>query len=350
MAETPPHPRALTIGVEIEFSLAHRIKKPPFKSMETDEEGRPLFFTDNIHRHIAKTLTDAGYPADVGQDKKYREWQVDGDVTIKPPRPRGEYEWAGIEVRSPVLWFCEESLNEVRNVCYLLESRYHTIPTDSCGLHVHVGNGKEQGGSFDFSTLRNLYALLWAFEPQLDTLHPPHRQDGRWMQSLRGMTRKDEEGETLRPLEGVLACLEAEDTDDLAEINGVADERGQAYNFQPALLWLQGEKSTVEFRQHEGTLDGEAVTMWIRTVVGLVEYARDAVLRPAEFTDLLMIARYEEIGDKSNPLLCEEGFTVIDLLKLLGLFRSALFYKKRGLHGPYRPEWYWPRPVENAEA
>jgi hypothetical protein len=365
MLENSPNSGAFTFGVEFEFSLAFYRSNPHPESRTYEEScGQTLYFEPSeedrktprrfggpqvsdttIYEHIATTLSDNGYPCvstfRCNGDLTYKTWQVDCDTSIIPPLIPNEYSWAGVEVTTPVLWFCEESLVAVTKVCELLKKTYCVDVNESTGLHVHVGNGNDNGGAFRFNTIRNLYALLWAFEPQLDRLHPAHRQDVFHAESFRGNTRKAKYGRTFRALEGILECLKAEDKLDLSSLNNVANNRGQTYNFQQTILVSELTKRTVEFRQHEGTLNGERVLIWIRTVVRLVEFASGAEFNPAAFTELLLIAQYEEIEEKSESPLCENGFTVIDLLKCLGLYRSALFYQQRGLFGPYRPAYYW---------
>lgn len=366
------HTHALTFGVELEFIIAFNesFRKSQPEKQEVEEET--IHFAnhdiDVMYETIAKTLTNAGYPAELvalvgdmdtmeeGAPSQYTAWQVGHDYSIHTP-PQScdtKIRWMGVEVTSPIYYFSAESITAVIEVCNILKRSFKVQVNESTGLHIHVGNGHEHAGKFSFSTLRNLYALLWAFEPQLDTLHPPHRQDGDYCNSLRARTTPGSNGETLRPLEGILKCLEAKDIEDLYELNDVV-YRTQAYNFQNALrLEVDGEvdpciKQTVEFRQHEGTLDGERIQAWILTVVGLVQYAQNAEFDPVSFRQLLLTARYEGIGREKEATLCEGGFTIIDLLKILGLFQPALFYLRRGLYGPYRPWYYWPGESEDGE-
>lgn len=88
-----------------------------------------------------------------------------------------EYLWAGVEMKSPALEFKLENLRIIEEVCQLITKKYLTTVNQSCGLHVHISAGLET--AFQFKTLKNLFALIYAFEPQLDTLHPPHRQNNR---------------------------------------------------------------------------------------------------------------------------------------------------------------------------
>jgi hypothetical protein len=65
------------------------------------------------------------------------------------------------------------------------------------------------------------------------------------------------------------------------------------------------------------------------------------------FKNLLSIINYEhweKLGDGLDeqreqdlgPILAEKGFTVVDLLKTIGLDSEALYYKNRGIHKIYK--------------
>ncbi|KAF7863115.1 hypothetical protein EAF04_007198 [Stromatinia cepivora] len=72
---------------------------------------------------------------------------------------------------------------------------------------------------------------------------------------------------------------------------------------------------TIEFRQHEATIDTERVTQWIRTCVGLVKVsaaADPAILDP--YLQLLVQTKREKLR-------------VGDILKELGLETSGAYYR-----------------------
>jgi hypothetical protein len=75
-------------------------------------------------------------------------------------------------------------------------------------------------------------------------------------------------------------------------------------------------KQTIEFRAHSGTLDGDEVVMWVKTVVGIVQWARDA-----DLSQLKSLMAFAETGN--------DGFGVTRLLEMLGLREQAEFYKNR---------------------
>lgn len=95
-------------------------------------------------------------------------------------------------------------------------------------------------------------------------------------------------------------------------------------------------RPTIEFRQHKATLDGEEVTMWIETVAGVVQFVKDA-----DVTDLLCLfellkhEKWEKLGDGKDGerekamgrIVADYGFTIIDLLRHIGLEKQAAYYE-----------------------
>lgn len=73
-------------------------------------------------------------------------------------------------------------------------------------------------------------------------------------------------------------------------------------------------KQTIEFRAHPGTLDGDDVVMWVKTVVGLMQWAQEA-----DSNQLISLMAYAEAGN--------DEFGVTSLLEMLGLPEQAEFYK-----------------------
>jgi len=227
-----------------------------------------------------------------------------------------------MEVNSPAYYFLPEALDQVRVACAVITSNYRAVPVRSAGLHMHVGNGVE---GFSFETVRNLVSLLWVFERQFSTLHPPHRHDGQWCSPLSKMSvyghhpRNFRQGRQI----GIFEVLEElfsdewHDMDRLVWQMGHVCNRGCAVKFANLTGPVQGTKKTIEFRQHASTLDGEETVMWIKTVVGLLEFARD--VDEVQFTKLMI--EFAEVGP--------EEFTVVQLLRKIGLKEQASYYSTR---------------------
>lgn len=348
-----------TFGVEFEFatpSINPGVKLPdPSEKralrLPNDygdiEEGysysRKQTTWEFVAEHIAATLTEAGHPTTV-EVNDFTTWDITIDCSIRYPEDVDEaYTWHRIEIRSPAFYFNPDSLRAVADVCAILTSTYCIHTNGSTGLHVHVGNG-EQG--FPFATVRNLVAFLWAFEPQLSSLHPQRRFDGPYCQSMRENSHLKASDSPTGALAAVKTLLRCESIAQLCDLLYTLALGNNAYSFDDLFTFMEfgdrvNVKPTIEFRQHEGTLDAEAVTNWIKTVVGIVNFVDNAP--QGDIAALLSIAEYEhwqKLGDgydgrreqRLGPVVAEKGFTVIDLLKTIGLFSPALYYKRYGIH------------------
>ena len=202
-------------------------------------------------------------------------------------------------------------------------------------------------------------AFLWAFEPQLNSLHPPVRQNANYCSSMRdesqyvGNMERDLQRRPT-PLEGAAHFLnfDRQDVDCRQIINEQLSYWGRksAYNFQNLLdsPWGTHDTHTIEFRQHQGSLNGPEIRNWVQTVVGLIDFVQQ--VDTTSFAQLLLVLEsetWEKEGDgedelreeQMGPVLADEGFTVIDLLVKMELWESALYYNKRLTrhHGNRRP-------------
>ncbi|KAI9049612.1 hypothetical protein LZ554_006638 [Drepanopeziza brunnea f. sp. 'monogermtubi'] len=380
----------ITFGVELEFNLAYTLQDQPldpkqtrqlrFPSIPADHElwrrnfahpvaggFEPTISEDNatlksitVSRTLASLIRNtAGYPvAGVFGNSNPDVWQVTTDHSVKAPIPTAatrHYRWLPMEIKSPALPFSAASLQQVANVCALLSDSFVVdAGVESAGLHVHVSAGSRgRGKTFAFRTMQALLMLLWTCEPQFQTLHPPHRQpcQNPYARSLRAASRlvfrhKGRHGQpptVLQGLAGLATCT---------TLVGLLDQathdsriKFMACNFLNAWQFSQDgarrdEIPTVEFRAHEGTLDGERVVQWVSVICGLVQKLGD--MQPESLAEMLQAVAqcetWQKVGDPATdaenerrfgPVLAESGFTVIDLLSGLGLEESAAYYRTR---------------------
>ncbi|KAH8594351.1 hypothetical protein B0O99DRAFT_183771 [Bisporella sp. PMI_857] len=173
----------------------------------------------------------------------------------------------------------------------------------------------------DLEHCKKLMSILYTFEPQLNTLHEPERVGSYWCQSLRALMPVVDQntGKKLSPLEVVTLIMEAESVDKIASQILHNYHHEAAYSMKGIVDFKRGnvrqKKPTIEFRQHQGTLDGLGVRNWIKVVAGIVRYAKGVYL--SQLYNLIC-----KISPKSR-------FTVIDLLKEIGLHDSATYYQDR---------------------
>lgn len=119
-------------------------------------------------------------------------------------------------------------------VCTLLANRFCILVNETTGLHVHVGNGAK---GFKLLTVKHLIAFCWAFEPQLNSLHLPSRQDRKHCRSIRESSSlavyyRKEVGKRLGPLAGVAKTMSYTNLEDLFRGMVTSDDsfKFMAYN------------------------------------------------------------------------------------------------------------------------
>jgi hypothetical protein len=303
-------------------------------------------------RHIAQTLQDNNL-AVLLEPRKFcaspdtTKWEVSEDTSVKGPPDHTTFSWLGMEVKPSALYFTTESLSEVEKVCQLLTSMYLCTVNLTTGLHVHVGDSDK---GFDSSTLRNLVAFCWAFEPQLDTLHPASRLGNEWAPSMRDCSSFAEDwqkkhGERPTPSTAIAHLMKMKPLLHLLQQTQKRHGARGACNFRGFInqilgaSYLKNNKQTLEFRQHEGTLDPERIINWIKTVVGIVDFVRDTSSKP--FLELLAVSteseKWEKLGDgldskreaEMGPISAEGNFTIMDLLAHMGLWEPYEYYQNR---------------------
>jgi hypothetical protein len=152
-------------------------------------------------------------------------------------------------------------------------------------------------------------------------------------------------GFKLPAIQAIGSLWKAESYEDLfSAASSRFDSRNGYYNWSN--IWqfnakVGSNKPTIEFRQHQGTLNFSRVTAWIKTLVGIVDAVRK--LPEAEFQNLVNICAnevWQKHGDgeddarqsKFGLTLADSTFTIVDLLEYLGLDEPAAFYRTRGLY------------------
>ncbi|KAF7916583.1 uncharacterized protein EAE98_010592 [Botrytis deweyae] len=283
-----------------------------------------------VYENIAQTLNCAGFPAIHMEDAEYQKdgyttemtskWIIGTDISIDLP-DESIYDYHKLEIKSPVYYFSEEALSDVKRVWEIIASTYKVVTNESMGLHVHVGNGVD---AFDGDTLRNLWGILWTTEKWIETIHPPHRRVNSFCQSFHrcsNLGREIGEQSLKDPEEEVLEWILTRTPPTVREFLDTICLQSGAYNFvnlQPSQN-VGSIKRTIEFRQHEATLDTERITQWIRVCVGLVKASATAdpsVLDP--YLRLLIQTKREKLR-------------VWDIFKELGLESSGVYFKTRML-------------------
>jgi hypothetical protein len=239
-------------------------------------------------------------------------WTVADDYTIKRDFSSNAYELFPLEFISPPLAFHQGSLDEVRSMCATISNTFRVNCNPTCGFHVHVGNGSGNDEKpFSFEVIRKLIALIWTFEHQIESLHPENRRTHRYCQSLHAISPLGY-GTSRQGLERILTTTNLKELRVLTVTSG----KQSAYNLC-RVDWLASGK-TIEFRQHAGTLDPDAVVSWITFVVGLVDTAMR--IDEIQLADVLRGVVESEEGGKT--------VSIFHLMRtLLGCPDAADFYE-----------------------
>ena len=335
----------LTFGVEFEFWFATLDLSSPDPN---PDDKRPVTrLAQPLDRRsgpeiIAKALSDAGLPSrpeflHEESEKTDTMWLVGVESSLLLPNRL--YDWYPVEVKTPPYYYCPESLEAVKYGLHILTKNFRLHINESCGLHVHIGNGLS---GFDLKTLRTLMAFLWTFEPVLCQIHPnrpfvdsgyddmyypPLRRETAlaktWRRPLPPNALDAENNledqpnrSALTVRQGLSAILQQDDIHSLTEL--LNTRKKLAYNIKYLREPFEHQtKRTIEFRQHEGCLDGDRVIAWIQTAAGIVGFAQGCNL--VAFTEL--VTTHARLEDES-----EETYNVVDLLHDIGLDEPASFY------------------------
>lgn len=360
---TPP----LTFGVEIELLLGVLTPKaidphpldprhgPGVLSAERGE--RELFETfsnTKAFKHIENILKSVNVAAGsewewVNNGDHYNHvgtdcWCMTEDASLDNP-DNSTYTWIRLEIRSPAFHVTAQAFEQVRAVCEVLTNTYRVCCHQSAGLHVHVG---QESNGFPITILRNLMSTLFTFEDQIDEVHPRHRINNMWSKSLRTYSDLGKlilSGESKDDALQLLLAANDPDADPSALVDSPknrkellnligwsgANHTTQKLSYNTLNLvdnpFSSDAKRTIEYRQHESTVDGPQIINWAQLCVGVVEvsYAIDfSILGP--FLQL-------HTDDAAE-------FPLVHLLKAMGLTPQMLFYGTRPPHKVAKPHWW----------
>lgn len=176
-----------------------------------------------------------------------RFWKVVTDGSL------GDY-IRGIELVSPILTG-EDGFEQVRKVCETLD-RLGCKVTKRCGLHVHVGARNEPVVFF-----KNLVKLYAKAEPMIDAFLAPSRR-----LSNNVFCRAVQVNGSLEAASTVDAVART-----IGQSSTNARGAGRYCKLNLQSFWQHG---TVEFRHHQGTVDGQKAINWIRFCLRMAAAAR----------------------------------------------------------------------------
>lgn len=308
-------PVRLTFGIEIEFVVCY--KPETYQDGLLTAEGQ-LWTSEaspTLHQqcgilvrvHMIQILIDNGFPTNRFRETDFSKWTVDTDGSVTP----ADYQesWYSIELQTPILVPSVAAFEDVERVVLLLRSNFHLYTNESCGLHVHVGN---ENRGFDLGTLKNFGSLITAFEKQLNSLHPTHRLESSYAQSTKSAFPNISARERLSVIDRLPSIQDLIQQFHLNEEDCM--DKYMAFNFFNLQESLPKPLRTIEFRQHQGTLDPGLIRSWAMVACHLVR---------------LSITNGAAIRSIIDRHIDDTTYTVVDLFRDLQLPDLARFYAPR---------------------
>jgi len=202
-------------GVEIEFLIRER----DLPRVKEELEARGLRAEYESYNHVTKT-----------------HWKITTDSSVQKAG------WLGRELVSPIL-AGKSGKEKVRLACEALRAA-GAIVNRTCGLHVHH-NAK----NLRSKQLRHLVAMAVRYQGAFNAMVAPSRRRNQYCEPL---------------TEDVLRAVDR---------FGVGAAAEMLSRYMALNLHAYVAHGTVEFRQHQGTLNGEKVVAWIEVGQALIRAA-----------------------------------------------------------------------------
>jgi len=201
-------------------------------------------------------------------------WKIVTDVSVTA---LGTGTGRGLELVSPILQGeagleqMAKALNALRNAGALVNK--------TCGLHVHVGMDGLNGAQ-----INKVVEFYASNENNINQLVSPSRRGNSFCKLL--SRRGNLEMTNFNQLRNMVTPLSPSSNRVNTEIARLAQGTNRYYTVNVSAYAKYG---TVEFRQHQGTLNGTKATTWVKFLLGLIETAVVAD-QPVAFTTLSEMA------------------------------------------------------------
>ncbi|KAL9588211.1 MAG: hypothetical protein Q9203_002970 [Teloschistes exilis] len=180
---------------------------------------------------------------------------------LHEPQPENPQLWKGwrflgVELKTPTRRWEERriALMDLEDALQVIRDQFSPFVNESCGLHIHVGNGTS---GFPTCTVRQFAKMVTIFERQLATVHPHHRIKNIHCRPPSCNFETQDLGKKIRILEDALSLAQLIKR---MSSNPDGDKRGFAYNMRN--LITEGAPPTIEFRQHQATLEIPEISAW----------------------------------------------------------------------------------------
>ena len=212
-----------TFGIEIEF----------IAECEMDE--------------VAQAIREAGVDC---YEEHYNHHTRDYWKIVEDSSLHCDYGYEPMELVSPPL--CgREGLRELEKVCEVLDN-LNCYTNISCGLHVH-----HDAVDYDMDAWRIFIKNVLKYEDTMDAFHPYDRRGSNW--ACKGMA----DGASLPRL-----FTRVDNSEDVWQMSRIWYSRYLKVNLEAFDV-----HGTIEFRQHEGTINFVDIAAWVSLTQGFVARA-----------------------------------------------------------------------------
>lgn len=288
----------------------------------TTSDGSIKSNSDNLHRRIRRYVLDLlchklqkfspQRPSVIGTIKEFAYpgevidfsiWSLTWDASVTPSREsyailynldERQFRWlywvAGVELVSPILELDDENkwLPQFQQIHVDLKNVEHSGAyfTGTEGLHIHLSitNSPEMS----LRVVQNVMALYGIFESEIVSWLHPRRRDNVFALSLRKGVEDfrpvQEDGTEAKakkytPQIYTERIYATQNLDALKILVGGTGGRGPATGFRnPKYVAVHissrpGKKTTLEFRQHQGTLEPDSIKWWVLFLGYLMRHA-----------------------------------------------------------------------------
>ena len=221
------HPSVTSLTFGAEFEVCSPLSRPALAARITELSGKPVW-------------------ADYGSAPTAQHWKIVSDGSI---RGAGH----ALEVVSPVL-SGQAGLDNVASVVNALKAIGCSV-NQTTGMHVHVGRPTSR---IDF--FKDLLKLYGRFEDAIDSLMPRSRRANAafYCRTVKLNRQAIEQAQTVSDLQRAQV-----------RASGAQSAKYHKVNLAPL------GKPTVEFRQHNGTVNATAAVNWISVCLRLVALAKE---------------------------------------------------------------------------
>ncbi|KAG4414549.1 hypothetical protein IFR04_012297 [Cadophora malorum] len=237
-----------------------------------------------------------------------------------------------VSASKPRLNPTDEAIKVIERVCDILRSKQKTLFWNGAMVPQVIIS---KVGGYSHQDVKNFLALVWTFESQFDTLHPPPAPEfDHWIrrQGLRTMTTIYRCGEnrftaartgdpeyanpptTSEQLDKIFA---RKTSNKVVRLVMHLDPYGtQIYDLRQLYTPIRrkyGSSPGIIFEQHEATLDHTAIRNWIKLCLGMVQFTRED--NPIDVPAYLR-SHAEDVQ-----------YSVISIINDMGLPEQAEYYK-----------------------